>query len=319
MELRGTRVLITGGAGYLGSHLAEACVAEGAVVRLFDNLTAGRRGNVATLLEGGKAELVEGDLLTADLAEALADVDAVFHLAANPDVRVGAEDARVHFEQNVLATHRLLEAMGRVGVDRILFTSTSTVYGEATALPTPETYGPLEPISLYGASKLACEAMLSAFAHTYGWRAVAFRFANVVGGRANHGVVVDFVGKLRANPRELEILGREPGTEKSYVYVDDCVAGLLSGWRSAEAPFEAYNLGSEDAISVAAIADVVCEEMGLQDVRYRWTGGVDEGRGWKGDVRRMHLAIDKLKATGWRPTMSSEEAVRQAVRDLLAE
>ncbi len=219
-------------------------------------------------------------------------------------------------EQNVEATYRVLEAMRTSGVADLLFTSTPTVYGEST-VPTPEDYGPMEPISLYGATKLACEAIISAYCHTFDLRSSVFRFANVVGGRSTHGVVHDFVRKLQSNPKELEILGREPGTKKSYCYVDDCISGLLAGMEGAAGPFDVYNIGSEDQITVEEVADAVCEVMGLHEVSYRWTGGVDDGRGWKGDVRDMWMDVRKLKKTGWRPAYSSEAAVRRAVDDLL--
>jgi len=201
---------------------------------------------------------------------------------------------------------------------RIVFTSTSTVYGEPGRVPTPEDYGPLEPISTYGASKLASEALLSAYAHSFGVQAVVFRMANVVGGRSGHGVVVDLVRKLRRNPKRLEILGSDPGTAKSYVYVDDAIAGILAGVRAAQEPVSLYNLGSDDAITVRSLAEAVCEELGLRGVEFAWTGGSGGGRGWVGDVRVMQLALDRIKATGWRPKKTSEAAVRAAARDAQA-
>jgi UDP-glucose 4-epimerase len=244
------------------------------------------------------------------------DCDAVFHLAANPEVRIGSQDTRVHLEQNVNATYNVLEAMRSNGVNDIVFTSTSTVYGEAEAIPTPEDYGPLLPISLYGSSKLGCEAMISAYGGTFDMSATLFRFANVVGQRSTHGVVYDFVQKLKENPGKLEILGKEPGTKKSYFHISDCIDGMIFGWKNRQDRVEAYNIGSEDFIDVRTIADAVCHEMGLEGTTYDWTGKKDE-RGWIGDVKTMLLSIEKLKALGWTPKLKSEEAVKLAARELL--
>ncbi len=307
------RVLITGGAGFLGSHLADALQRESNVV-LVDNFAAGKRENVAEAVKAG-AEVVVHDLLQGDLAPLFRDAGTVYHFAANPDVRLGAEGPRAHIEQNVLMTYRVLEACRANGVKRFVFASTSTVYGEARTVPTPEEYGPCEPISLYGASKLACESLASAYAHTYGVQAVIFRMANVVGGRSGHGVVHDLVAKLRRDPRRLEIIGSEPGTSKSYVHFMDVLSGFRSGIAAARGLVSIYNLGSEDAIDVRTIADAICRELGLQDVAYAWTGGSGGGRGWVGDVRTMVLAVDRLKATGWRPSMTSEQAVGLAARE----
>lgn len=307
------RVLITGGAGFLGSHVADALVHEAEVV-LVDNLAAGKRENAAEAVKAG-AKLVEHDLLQGDLTPLFRDVATVYHFAANPDVRLGADGPKAHIEQNVLMTYRVLEACRVNGVRRFVFASTSTVYGEATVVPTPETYGPCEPISLYGASKLACESLASAYAHTYGVQAVIFRMANVVGGRSGHGVVHDLVAKLRRDRRRLEIIGSEPGTSKSYVHLMDVLSGYRSGIAAARTPVSIYNLGSMDAIDVRTIADTICHELDLEGVTYAWTGGSGSGRGWVGDVRTMSLAVDRLKATGWRPSMTSEQAVGLAARE----
>ena len=269
--------------------------------------------NLADALKAG-ARLVKRDLLRGELAPVFRRAQAVYHLAANPDVRLGRAGTKPTIDENVVATHRVLEACRRAKVPRVVFMSTSTIYGEASTVPTPEDYAPLEPISVYGASKLAGEALLSAYAHTFGVQAVIFRLANVVGPRSGHGVVVDFVRKLARDPTRLEILGSEPGTAKSYVHVRDVVEGILAGTRAAETPVSAYNVGSEDAITVRSLAEAIGEELGLANVAYHWTGGAGGGRGWAGDVRVMQLAIDRLKSTGWRPRMTSEAAVRDAAR-----
>jgi len=311
-----SKVVITGGAGFIGSHVADALVSEANVVAV-DHLKAGKRANLEHALKSG-ATLRKQDLLRGDLGPIFRGADIVYHFAANPEVRLGREGTKPLIDENIVATHRVLEACRAAKVPKIVFTSTSTIYGEASVVPTPEDYAPLEPISMYGATKLADEALLSAYAHTFGVQAVIFRMANVVGGRSGHGVVVDLVRKLVRDPKHLEILGSDPGTAKSYVYVDDVVAGISAGVRAAEQPVSVYNLGSEDAITVRTIADAICEELGLTDVEYQWTGGAGGGRGWAGDVRVMQLAIDRIKATGWKPRKTSEDAIRAAAKDAWA-
>jgi UDP-glucose 4-epimerase len=311
-----SKVVITGGAGFIGSHVADALISETNVVAV-DHLKAGRRANLERALKSG-ATLRKQDLLRGDLGPIFRGADLVYHFAANPEVRLGREGTKPLIDENIVATHRVLEACRAAKVPKIVFTSTSTIYGEASVVPTPEDYAPLEPISMYGATKLADEALLSAYAHTFGVQAVIFRMANVVGGRSGHGVVVDLVRKLARDPKHLEILGSDPGTAKSYVYIDDVVAGMSAGVRAADQPVSVYNLGSEDAITVRTIADAICEEIGLIDVEYQWTGGAGGGRGWAGDVRVMQLAIDRIKATGWRPRKTSEAAIRAAAKDAWA-
>lgn len=307
------RVVITGGAGFIGSHLADNIVQDADVV-LVDSFAAGSRENVADAVRAG-AKVVRRDLLRGDLRAVFRRAQIVYHFAANPDVRMGREGPKAHIEQNVLMTYRVLEACRANRVPRIVFASTSTVYGEAKTVPTPEDYGPCEPISLYGASKLACESLLSAYAHTFGLQAVVFRMANVVGGRSGHGVVHDLVAKLRRNPRRLRIIGSDPGTSKSYIHIEDVLTGFRAGVAAAREPFTVYNLGSDDAISVRTIADALCRELGLPNVEYAWTGGSGSGRGWVGDVRTMALSSGRLKATGWRAAMTSEQAVARAARE----
>jgi len=252
------------------------------------------------------------------IIEALDSCQVVFHLAANPEVRVGSVAPEVHFQQNVMATYNLLEALRKSETVKILaFTSSSTVYGEAE-IPTPEDYSSPKPISIYGASKLACEALISGYAHTYGFKASIYRLANVVGSRSKHGVIFDFIRKLRKNPRELEILG--DGTQrKSYIHVTDCIKALLLGLDAVHSYTEVFNVGSEDQIDVLTIAKIVAEEMGLDNVEFRLTGGVDGGRGWIGDVKNMLLDISKLKSLGWKPEFNSAESVRLAVKEMLRE
>jgi UDP-glucose 4-epimerase len=209
----------------------------------------------------------------------------------------------------------MLESMRRLGVKNIAFTSTSTVYGDATIMPTPENYGPLMPISLYGASKLASEALISAYCHTFDMRAWIYRFANIIGDRSSHGVIYDFMGRLKKDPSKLTILGNGKQS-KSYLHVDDCVDAMLHVVNNSKEQVNIYNIGSEDRIDVANIARIVADEMKLNGVAFEYTGGE---RGWKGDVPLMALSIEKIKELGWKPTHNSEESVRLCARSLLAD
>ena len=285
-------------------------------VIVYDNLSSGKMEFIEKHLGKENFRFVKDDLLNKErLNKEMKNVDVVFHVAANPDVRLGASDTRVHMEQNVMATYNVLEAMRINGVREIVFTSTSTVYGEATKIPTPEDYGPLIPISLYGASKLGAEAFITSYVHTFDMKAVIYRFANIVGPRGTHGVIYDFIMKLKKNPKELEILG--DGTQtKSYLYVKDCVDAIMFGYKNRKKDVEIFNIGSEDWINVRKIADIVVEEMNLSDVKYVFTGG---SRGWKGDVPKMMLSIERIKSYGWLPEHQSEESVRLTARHLVKE
>jgi UDP-glucose 4-epimerase len=313
--LKDRSILVTGGAGFIGSHLVERLLSDNRVTVL-DNFSSGRREHLAGHLKNPSFRLIEADIMDGKaLEKALEDMDMVFHLAANPDVKLGAQDTRVHLDQNLLATYNLLEAMREAGVRHVAFTSTSTIYGEADVVPTPEEYGPLKPISLYGASKLACEALISSYCHTFDMQSWIYRFANIVGERGTHGVLVDFISKLRANPRELEILGSGE-QRKSYLEVKDCVEAMVHCVERSSEETNIFNIGSQDLIDVKGIADIVVEEMALPEVRYRFTGG-HQGRGWRGDVLVMQLSIEKISRLGWRPKRTSAEAVRAATEALL--
>jgi UDP-glucose 4-epimerase len=307
--------VVTGGAGFIGSHLVDALVARSDRVTVIDNLSAGTRENLAGHLESGTVTLVTADLLGEGWQDHLAGAGIVFHLAADPDVRKSAVTPGRQVQQNIVATERVLDAVRHHGVPEIAFTSTSTVYGEATVIPTPEEYTPLEPISVYGATKLACEALISAYSHSYGIRSWSFRFANIIGARSGHGVIPDFVRKLRENPRELEILGDGSQT-KSYLEVSECVRAMLFAVDHARDPVNVYNIGSEDWIDVTSIADIVVAALALRRVKYRYTGG---NRGWVGDVPRMLLSIERLKSLGWKPGMGSRVSVMAAARAMAEE
>ncbi len=308
------KIIVTGGAGFIGSHLVDRLLLRGDEVIVIDNLSSGKIEFINEDLENPDFRFIELDLLNKEeLIETVKDADAVFHLAANPDVRLGVSDTRVHLEQNIIATYNLLEAMRINKLKNILFTSTSTVYGEALLMPTPEEYGPLIPISLYGASKLACEALITSYCSTFDMNCWLFRFANIVGPRGTHGIIVDFIEKLRKNPASLEILG-DGKQRKSYLHVYDCAEAILFAMDNSNEMANIFNIGSEDTISATEIGRIVVEEMGLQDVEFKYTGG---SRGWKGDVPKMMLSIDKIRSLGWKPVYNSEKSVRDAARSIL--
>jgi UDP-glucose 4-epimerase len=304
MELSGKTVAVTGGAGFIGGRLVETLIDRNEV-RVVDDLSAGDCGYVP---EG--ASLHVSDILDYDAVhDAFDGADAVFHLAANPDVRSGAEETRVHMEQNAEATNVVLDAVRDADVDVFAFASSSTVYGEAPT-PTPETYGPLKPISLYGASKLAGEGLCTAYEGTFGLETYVYRFANVVGGRG-HGVVPDFVRKLNDDPSTLEILGNGR-QRKSYTHVTDCVDGMVHVVESDACDETFYNIGTQDTVSVTRIAEVVADTVDAEP-EFEYTGGE---RGWKGDVPRMRLDVSRLCATGWEPSHDSEDSVRRAAEEV---
>ncbi len=307
--------VVTGGAGFIGSHLVDTLVAQGNEVLVIDSLCAGRKETIAQHIDSCKVRFLQKDLLTDGWQESIEGADRLFHLAADPDVRQSAVNPDPTIQNNIIATYRVLEAMRRFQVPELGFTSTSTVYGDATIIPTPENYTPLEPISVYGASKLACESLISSYCHSFGMKAYVFRFANIIGSRSGHGVITDFIKKLEHNPSELEILGDGKQT-KSYLEVHECVAAMLFAVGHARGTVNTFNVGSEDWIDVKSIAEIVCEEMRLPDTKFRFTGGE---RGWVGDVPKMQLAVEKIKALRWKPQVGSRESVRIAVQAMLAE
>jgi len=316
----GQNVLITGGAGFIGSHLMDAIKPLAAEIYILDNLSNGKLKNIRYYIENEELKFIRTSLHNEDeIIKALEKCEIVFHLAANPEIRTASVYPDIHYRQNIATTFNLLEAIRKVGhVKTLVFTSSSTVYGEAKKIPTPEDYAPLEPISIYGASKLASENMITAYAHTYGFNAIIHRLANIIGPRSQHGIIYDFIKKLRDNPEELEILG-DGNQTKSYLYITDCIEAILLSCQKAIRRVEVFNVGSEDQINVTTIAQIVVKEMGLKEVKFKPTGGVDGGRGWRGDVKNMLLDVTKLKSLGWKPKLNSEKAVRQTIRDLRKE
>lgn len=321
------RALVVGGAGFIGSHLVDRLVERGSVT-VYDDLSVGRKAWIQPHLDSGRATLVQADAL--DL-ERLCDVapghDVMFHLAANPEARWGLERTRLDLEQGTIATYDALEAARRAGVGRFVLSSSGTVYGDTTAVCAEHDLGEL-PISLYGASKLASEAMVSAFVSCFGLQAWIFRFGNVVGPRGTHGAALDFLRKLRAEAArralarsspaavpELEVLG-DGRQAKPYLHVSDCVAGMLWGLEHAHEPLNVFNLAPSDVTSVARIAELCIAASPAPDARIRYTGGA---RGWPGDVPRSRMSPVRLAELGFRVRHSSDEAVALAVAALAHE
>jgi UDP-glucose 4-epimerase len=310
------RHLVTGGAGFIGSHVVDRLVAEDREVVVYDNLSNTSLRWIQRHLDAGDATFVEGDILDVDtLAPAMAGAEVVVHLASSVDMRRGIEDRVLDLEQGPVGTQRVLEAMRRNGVRELIFSSSSTVFGDPPYVPTDETVGPMLPISLYGAGKLAAEAMISAYSHLDDLRATMFRFGNVVGGRMNHGVIFDFISKLRETPDRLEVLG-DGRQAKTYFLVEDCVDGMLSVHPRLGDGCEVVNLANEGTVAVDRIAEIVIEEMGCGGAEVVHTGG---SRGWPGDVPVVHFDVSKAHGLGWHPTADGEAAVRECTRRLLAE
>lgn len=308
------KFFVLGGAGFIGSHLVEQLVTQGPVT-VFDNLSVGRREFIAPALGSGRARLVAADALNLpELEAALAGHDVVFHLAANPEARAGLINTRLDLEQGTIVTYNLLEAMRRTGVDRLVLASSGTVYGDTPRACREDELGHL-PISLYGASKLASEAQVSAFVSCFGLKAWIFRFGNVIGPRGTHGAALDFLNKLKADPDELEVLG-DGRQSKPYVHVSDCVAGILFGLRHASEALNVLNLAPRDFTTVQRIAELCIAHSPFPNAGIRFAGGE---RGWPGDVPTSRLDPSKLEALGFRVSRTSDRAVEEAIRALSAE
>ncbi len=310
------RVLVTGGAGFIGSHLCDRLLGRSDEVWCVDNLRLGRRRNIAHLEALPSFHFLELDVLEQHtLLELFDDVsfDAVFHLAANSDIQAGVANFRLDLELNLLTTVAVLEVMKVHNVRRLFFASTSAIFGETDAL-LHEDFAPLRPISFYGASKLAAEAYISVFAHTFGGRTVILRFPNVVGERATHGVIYDFLCKLKANRSELEVLG-DGNQMKPFLYVVDLIDAMITAWDKADAPFAVYHAAGMGNTSVREIAKIVVAAVGRPDTRVIFTGG---DRGWPSDVPGFRYDTSRLQALGWQPKRGSTDAVRHAVERILA-
>jgi UDP-glucose 4-epimerase len=306
-----TRSFIAGGAGFIGSHLTHELLSRrDQEVVVFDNFVSGKASYLEGVIDDPRLRMVEADLKDLDtVVEAMCGAHHVYLFAANPDIAAAIDDPGIDFWRGTYLTHNVIEAARINGVPRITYASGSGVYGDRGRQEVDERFGPLIPISTYGASKLGCEALLAAYSHMFGIDAVAFRFANAVGARQTHGVTYDFVRRLLEDPRELRILG-DGSQSKSYIHVSDVVAAMLTLTERGWTGFEVFNVGTGDYVTVTEIAQLVSARMGLANVRYQYTGGP---RGWRGDVPVVRFRSDKLEALGWSPRHSSTEALLESI------
>lgn len=306
------RFFITGGAGFIGSNLADRLLDQGNAVTVYDNLSTGQMRFLDLAKPKKDFRLVQGELLDLPkLKTAVAGHDAVFHLAANADVRFGLNHPEKDLNNNTIATFNVLEAMRHNGVKKIAFSSTGSVYGEPNVFPTPEDCPFPVQTSLYAASKIAGEALISAYATGYGFSACIFRFVSILGERYSHGHVFDFYRKLLANPNEIEVLG-DGKQRKSYLYIQDCIDGILAAMAAATEPVHVFNLGQEEYCEVNQSLDCITGELNLKPLR-RYTGGT---RGWIGDSPFILLDITRMKKIGWKPKVNIRDAVIRTLRYL---
>ncbi|MFC1517251.1 NAD-dependent epimerase/dehydratase family protein [Candidatus Margulisiibacteriota bacterium] len=308
------KILVTGGAGFIGSHLADKLLADKHNVVVIDNLILGRKENISHNENNPKFKFYKEDILELEQLQEIfkqEKFDVVFHMAANSDIQKGSRDPNVDYELTFMTTFNILQCMKEYKVKQIVFASTSAVYGESKDLLT-ENYGPLLPVSLYGASKLAAEGFISAFAENDGLQAWLIRFPNVVGERSTHGVIFDFINKLKKDPKKLEVLGNGE-QNKPYLYVKDLVEGMLFCWQNAKDKVNLFNLGVESRTKVKEIAALVIKEIGLK-AEIVYTGG---DRGWVGDVPEFRYDLKKVHKLGWQAKKSSTESIDVAIKKIL--
>lgn len=306
------KAFVTGAAGFIGSNLVDRLLAGGHEVSGFDNFSTGQMGFIGQALECPRFTLVRGDLLDAEvLSRAMAGAEVVFHLAANADVRFGSDHPRKDLEQNTIATSNVLEAMRANGVRRMAFASTGSVYGEAAVFPTPEDAPFPVQTSLYGASKLAAEGMISAYCEGFGIEACIFRFVSILGERYSHGHVFDFYRQLLADPARLYVLGNGR-QRKSYLYVQDCIDAILLAMQQAVGKVNIFNLGTDEFCEVNDSIRWICEELGANP-RLEYSGG---DRGWIGDNPCIFLDCSRIRSLGWHPRASIREGIIRTLRYL---
>ncbi|MCC6033939.1 MAG: SDR family NAD(P)-dependent oxidoreductase [Desulfurococcaceae archaeon] len=310
-------IVVTGGAGFIGSHLVDKLVELGFSVKVLDNLSSGSLENIKHLLARKNIEFIHIDIKNyEELKKALRNVETIFHFAANPEVRVSTINPEVHFKENIVATFNVLEASRTSEVREIVFASSSSVYGEADNIPVPEE-APVKPVSVYGASKASCENLLHAYSVLYGLKTLVLRYANIVGPRLRHGIIYDLLIKLTRNRSELEVLG-DGEQIRSYLHVRDAINATLIAWKYIKERYMVLNIGNKDWISVKDVVNIVLRETGLRGIKVIYKP-ILHGIGWLGDVKRIALDVKRIESLGWKPTMSSENAVADTVRCLIKE
>lgn len=308
-------ILITGGAGFIGCHLTQKLLEEGNYVICIDDFTLGNEQNMVSFINDKNFKFIKEDVTNVDIILKKLEntnIDIIYHLAANSDIQKGGKNPEVDFHHTLKTTYAALEIARIKGVKNFFFASTSAIYGDRKDEILSENLGNLRPISYYGASKLASESLISAYTYMNEMNAVIFRFPNVIGPNLTHGVIFDFVQKLKVNPQKLQILG--DGTQsKPYIYVCDLVEVILKMTKDISKGVEIYNIGVEGTTSVTKIADIVCEELGLKNVKYECTGG---NVGWKGDVPKFQYDLTKIHSKGWKASHNSDESVKETVKHL---
>ena len=319
MLLREGRYFIAGGAGFLGSHFTDALLADAGTrrVTLFDNFSSGREWHYETHQSDARLSIVRADASDVEaLTATMTGHDWVIHLAANPDIARAEQSPEIDFYRGTLLTNNVVEAMRRSGVQRILYASGSGVYGDAGDTLLQEDYAPLVPISPYGASKLASEALIASYCAMFGLRALVLRFGNIVGARQTHGVGFDFLRSLRAKPKRLRILGNG-AQSKPYIHASDVVRAAFCATQNSSAPFSVFNVATDDTLTVTEIAELAAEALGLAAApAFDYSGGT---RGWRGDVPVVRLDSSRVHSLGWFPKWNSREAMRQSLQELVAD
>lgn len=309
-------ILVTGGAGFIGSHLIDRLIDVGNRVICADRLVFESNRNIEHLMDNPSFCFEEKDLSDMETVDKIFEqykIDMVYHLAANSDIQKGARYPDIDFKDTFLTTRCILEGMRKNNVKRLFFASTSAIYGEMCNVALTEVTGGIKPVSYYGGAKLASEAVIDSYAAMNDMSCIIFRFPNVIGSRLTHGVIFDFIAKLKKTPDELEILG--DGTQcKPYIYVHDLVDAIMILTKEVSCGVEIYNVGVKDATTVTRIAEIVREKMKLPNAKFSYTGG---DRGWKGDVPRFEYDITKIEATGWKAKYTSDEAVQKTVEEAL--
>jgi len=318
--MTGRKFLLAGGAGFIGSHFTDRLLCDPSVeaVTLYDNFSSGREWHYAHHEQDARLRVIYGDVKDlAALERAMAGHDVVIHLASNPDIARAATEPDIDFREGTFLTQQIVEAMRLTGAARLLYASGSGVYGDLGTYEAQEDYGPLVPVSTYGASKLAGEALIASYCAMFGLTACAFRFGNVVGARQTHGVGFDFIRRLCAQPDRLRVLG-DGSQSKSYIHVEDVVAAVLAAHEQTKANFQVYNVATGDYITVTEIARLALEVMGLTEdqVRIEYTGG---DRGWKGDVPVVRLNTDRIRSLGWTCRRTTRQALCVAMHAMLAD